>query len=281
VTLCRTTLSQLVGLIASEPPSAADADGLRDKRVEVFRAIPPADVTRYVRGQYNGYLSAPGVSPGSQTETFAALRLEIDNWRWAGVPFFIRAGKALAARATEVRIIFKPPPRLAFARHTPHPGEFILRIDPYPGADLMGQAKQPGAESTRTVDLSLTFSEELGMRRSPTSGFWVTPCGGMPCSSPGRTAWSRRGALCNPCWTRRPGWSPTPRDPGGRPAQRRCLPGTRVGATPGYIRTQCAEAICPAPQDNIFMSRGTRGRFHDGSIGMRWLASTASSSGPS
>lgn len=79
VTLCRTTLSQLVGLIASEPPSAADADGLRDKRVEVFRAIPPADVTRYVRGQYNGYLSAPGVSPGSQTETFAALRLEIDN----------------------------------------------------------------------------------------------------------------------------------------------------------------------------------------------------------
>jgi glucose-6-phosphate 1-dehydrogenase len=68
----------------------------------------------------------------------------------------------------------------------------------------MGQAKQPGAESTRTVDLSLTFSEELGMRRSPTSGFWVMPCGGMPCSSPGRTAWSRRGALCNPCWTRRP-----------------------------------------------------------------------------
>ena len=79
VTLCRTTLLQFVGLIASEPPSAADADGLRDKRVEVFRAIPPADVTRYVRGQYNGYLSAPGVSPGSQTETFAALRLEIDN----------------------------------------------------------------------------------------------------------------------------------------------------------------------------------------------------------
>ena len=203
--MCRTTLSQLVGLIASEPPSAADADGLRDKRVEVFRAIPPADVTRYVRGQYNGYLSAPGVSPGSQTETFAALRLEIENWRWSGVPFFIRAGKALAARATEVRIIFKPPPRLAFAPHTPHPGEFILRIDPYPGADLMVQAKQPGAESTRTVDLSLTFSEELGMRRSPTSGFWVTPCGGMPCSSSGRTAWSRRGALCNPCWTRRPG----------------------------------------------------------------------------
>jgi glucose-6-phosphate 1-dehydrogenase len=160
-------LLQLVGLIAAEPPSAADADGLRDKRVEVFRAIPPADPNRYVRGQYDGYLSVPGVSPGSQTETFAALRLEIDNWRWSGVPFFIRAGKALAAHATEVRMIFKPPPRLAFAQHTPHPDEFILRIDPFPGADMMVQAKQPGTQSTRTVDLSLTFSEELGEAPEP------------------------------------------------------------------------------------------------------------------
>jgi glucose-6-phosphate 1-dehydrogenase len=158
-------LLQLIGLIASEPPSAAD--GLSDKRVEVFRAIAPADVTRYVRGQYDGYLSVPGVSRGSQTETFAALRLEIDNWRWSGVPFFIRAGKALAARATEVRIIFKPPPRLAFAQHTPCPDEFILRIDPNPGADLVVQAKQPGAVSTRTVDLSLIFSEELGDAPEP------------------------------------------------------------------------------------------------------------------
>jgi glucose-6-phosphate 1-dehydrogenase len=160
-------LLQLIGLLASEPPSAADADGLSDKRVEVFRAIAPADVTRYVRGQYDGYLSVPGVSRGSQTETFAALRLEIDNWRWSGVPFFIRAGKALAARATEVRIIFKPPPRLAFAQHTPCPDEFILRIDPNPGADLVVQAKQPGAVSTRTVDLSLIFSEELADAPEP------------------------------------------------------------------------------------------------------------------
>ena len=160
-------LLQVLGLIASEPPSVADADGIRDKRVEVFRAIPPADVTRYVRGQYDGYLSVPGVSRGSQTETFAALRLEIDNWRWSGVPFFIRAGKALAARATEVKIIFKPPPHLAFAQHTPCPDEFILRIDPNPGADLVVQAKQPGAVSTRTVDLSLIFSEELGDAPEP------------------------------------------------------------------------------------------------------------------
>jgi glucose-6-phosphate 1-dehydrogenase len=156
-------LLQLIGLFASEPPSVADADGLRDKRVEVFRAIPSADPRHYVRGQYDGYLDVPGVKPGSQTETYAALRLEIDNWRWSGVPFFIRAGKALAARATEIRVVFKRPPRLAFEPHfNPDPDEFVLRIDPNAGADLVVQAKKPGARATRTVDLSLVFSEELG-----------------------------------------------------------------------------------------------------------------------
>ena len=156
-------LLQVLGLIASEPPSVADADGIRDKRVEVFRAMPPADPQHYVRGQYDGYRSVLGVNPGSQTETFAALRLEIDNWRWSGVPFFIRAGKELPERVTEVRIIFKPPPRLVFSPHTPHPDEFIIRIDPTPGADLVVQVKAPGPEPTlRTIDLSLIFSGELG-----------------------------------------------------------------------------------------------------------------------
>ena len=88
-------LLQLIGLFAAEPPSVADADGLRDKRAEVFRAMPSADPAHYVRGQYDGYRSVKGVQPDSQTETFAALRLEIDNWRWSGVPFFMRAGKEL------------------------------------------------------------------------------------------------------------------------------------------------------------------------------------------
>src|SRR5215475_10886097 len=160
-------LLQVLALIAAEPPSVADADGIRDKRVEVFRSIPAADPDRYVRGQYDGYLSVPGVSPGSQTETFAALRLEIDNRRWSGVPFFIRAGKALAAQATEVRIIFKFPPHLAFAQHPPHADEFILRIDPHPGANLTVQAMKPGAALTGTVDLSLLFPEELGEEPEP------------------------------------------------------------------------------------------------------------------
>lgn len=160
-------LLQLIGLFAAEPPSTADADGQRDKRVEVFRAIPSVDPKHYVRGQYDGYQTVPGVKPGSQTETFAALRLEIDNWRWAGVPFYIRAGKALPVRATEIRVIFKRPPKLAFSTLRPDPDELILRIDPNPGADLVIQAKQPGATTTRTVNLSVIFSEELGEAPEP------------------------------------------------------------------------------------------------------------------
>jgi glucose-6-phosphate 1-dehydrogenase len=160
-------LLQLIGLFAAEPPSVADADGLRDKRVEVFRAIPPVEPKHYVRGQYAGYQAVSGVSPDSQTETFAALRLEIDNWRWSGVPFYIRAGKALPVRATEIRVIFKRPPKLAFTPLTPDPDELILRIDPSPGADLVIQAKEPGANTTRTVDLALIFSEELGEAPEP------------------------------------------------------------------------------------------------------------------
>ena len=160
-------LLQLIGLIAAEPPSTADADGLRDKRVEVFRAIPSIQPAHYVRGQYDGYQSIQGVQPDSQTETFAALRLEIDNWRWAGVPFFIRAGKALPVRATEIRIIFKRPPRLPISTHAPDADELILRIDPRPGTDLVIQAKTPGANRTRAVDLSLIFADELGEAPEP------------------------------------------------------------------------------------------------------------------
>jgi glucose-6-phosphate 1-dehydrogenase len=160
-------LLQLVGLFAAEPPSTADADGLRDKRAEVFRAIPSIDPAHYVRGQYDGYRSIKGVAPDSQTETFAALRFEIDNWRWAGVPFYIRAGKALPVRATEIRIIFKRPPKLAITTETHDPDEFVLRIDPNPGTDMIIQVKEPGANRTRCVDLSLIFAEELGEAPEP------------------------------------------------------------------------------------------------------------------
>jgi glucose-6-phosphate 1-dehydrogenase len=160
-------LLQLIGLFAAEPPSCTGADGLRDKRAEVFRAIPSIDPAHYIRGQYDGYRSIKGVRPDSKTETFAALRLEIDNWRWAGVPFFIRAGKALPVRATEIRVFFKRPPKLAVMPERPDPNQFVLRIDPNPGTDLIVQAKEPGANTTRCVDLSLTFAKELGEAPEP------------------------------------------------------------------------------------------------------------------
>ena len=160
-------LLQLIGLFAAEPPSCAGADGLRDKRAEVFRAIPSIDPAHYIRGQYDGYRSIKGVRPDSQTETFAALKLEIDNWRWAGVPFFIRAGKALPVRATEIRVFFKRPPKLAVMPERPDPNQLVLRIDPNPGTDLIVQAKEPGENTTRCVDLSLTFAKELGEAPEP------------------------------------------------------------------------------------------------------------------
>jgi len=160
-------LLQLIGLFAAEPPSCAGADGLRDKRAEVFRAIPSIDPAHYIRGQYDGYRSIKGVRPDSKTETFVALKLEIDNWRWAGVPFFIRAGKALPVRATEIRVFFKRPPKLAVMPERPDYNQLVLRIDPNPGTDLIVQAKEPGENTTRCVDLALTFAKELGEAPEP------------------------------------------------------------------------------------------------------------------
>ena len=159
-------LLQLVGLIAAEP-SSGGPDAFRDKRVELFKAIRPADPRHYVRGQYAGYHDVTGVEPGSQTETFTALTLHIDNWRWSGVPFFIRAGKALPVRATEIRVIFKLPPELPFLPAANAPNELIFRIDPDAGVDLVVLAKERGADATRAVNLSLVFSDELAEAPEP------------------------------------------------------------------------------------------------------------------
>jgi glucose-6-phosphate 1-dehydrogenase len=104
---------QMMALIAMEPAASASADELRDKKCDVFLATRDAEPARCVRGQYAGYRSIAGVPQDSTTETFVALRLDVDNWRWAGVPFFVRAGKALARKCTEVRVFFRRPPRLA------------------------------------------------------------------------------------------------------------------------------------------------------------------------
>jgi glucose-6-phosphate 1-dehydrogenase len=162
-------LLQVLALVTMEPPANLGTEVLRDKKVEVFRAMPDADPAHYVRGQYEGYLDVPGVTPGSRTETYAALALHVDDWRWQGVPFFLRAGKAMATRATEVRVIFRRAPIFGVMKGVTHagPNELILRIDPNPGARLMVHAKQPGKAAVDEVSLDLLFSQQEGVMPTP------------------------------------------------------------------------------------------------------------------
>ncbi|MHB8191216.1 MAG: glucose-6-phosphate dehydrogenase [Ferrimicrobium sp.] len=160
-------LLQVLALLLMEAPTASGYRALWDKKVDVFRAMTTVDPAQCLRGQYEGYQKVPGVKAGSTTETFVALRLAVENWRWSGVPIFIRAGKAMAAQVTEVRVIFKRPPRLAFLeepRHT-QPNHLILRIDPDPGLRLAMLSKGPEGTQSRDVHLDLPFAAELG--RSP------------------------------------------------------------------------------------------------------------------
>ena len=162
-------LLQVLALIAMEPPSGADADDLRDKTGELLKAVAAADPKHYVRGQYEGYLDVPGVAKGSGTETYAALRLEIDNWRWAGVPVFLRAGKAMAERVTEVRLHLRRTPRLAFLPEIAHAerNQIVLRVDPDPGLRLALTAKDDRDSGWSPFSLDALFGRELGEPLEP------------------------------------------------------------------------------------------------------------------
>ncbi|OBI04802.1 glucose-6-phosphate dehydrogenase [Mycobacterium sp. E2462] len=155
-------LLQVLALVAMEPPVGPGDDDLNDKKAEVFRAMPALDPQRCVRGQYRGYTDVPGVAEDSQTETFIALRTEIDNWRWAGVPIFLRAGKALPERVTEVRMFLHHVPGFSFLpnRRPPEPNQIVLRIDPDPGMRL--QLSAQAGDSWHDVHLDSSFAEDLG-----------------------------------------------------------------------------------------------------------------------
>ena len=158
-------LMQVLSLVAMEPPTGHDVNSVNDRKRDVFVAMADAEPGHYVRGQYDGYRDVDGVAPGSQTETFSALRLEIDNWRWSGVPFFIRAGKSMPATVTEVRVVFNKTPWLGFVPRNaprPEPNQFVFRIEPQPGARLRLQAKKPDASALRPVQLDMTFSSYGG-----------------------------------------------------------------------------------------------------------------------
>ncbi len=160
-------LMQVLAMVAMEPPSLGGLGALSDRKRDVFAAMPAADPKRYVRGQYDGYDRTDGVAAGSTTETFSALELQIDNWRWSGVPFFIRAGKALPLSETEVRIVFKEPPSLGFssAADRADPNQFVLLIDPHPAARFVLQMKATDGPGLRPIDLDMSFGD--GAERVP------------------------------------------------------------------------------------------------------------------
>ena len=161
-------LLQIVALLGMEPPAGADADALRDEKVKLLRQVRTVDPDDLVRGQYRGYGDEEGVEAGSDVETFAALRFEIDSWRWAGVPWLIRAGKDLGVAATEAIITFNDPPRLLFTPPgTPEPGPNFLRfqLGKADGVKLHLHAKKPGEELVpEPIDLTVSYADVLGPR---------------------------------------------------------------------------------------------------------------------
>ncbi len=163
-------LMQVVAATAMEPPASREARPVKDAMFAVFAAMPQADPAQYVRGQYQGYKQIKGVARGSSTETYAAARFEIDNWRWTGVPFFIRTGKLLPVTQWELRLIFKAPPRLGFASRTsnkPKPDELVIRLYPSTGIRLLVDAQRGGGTEPEQINLDLEFAQEGGEGPTP------------------------------------------------------------------------------------------------------------------
>jgi glucose-6-phosphate 1-dehydrogenase len=170
---------ELLSFVAMEPPISFDADAVRNEKVKVWRAIQPIHSADTVRGQYGpgnvdgkpvvGYRQEERVHPRSQTETYAGLRLEIENWRWAGVPFYIRAGKRLAKRVTEITIQFKQPPLRLFkddqgsGTEGIKPNVISMRIQPDEGIALRFAAKVPGPNmSMSSVNMNFSYADAFG-----------------------------------------------------------------------------------------------------------------------
>ncbi len=162
-------LMQVVAMAAMEAPAGGDPETLRTAITTVFKSIKTADPARYVRGQYDGYQSITGVAAGSTTETYAAMTLEIENWRWSGVPFHIRTGKRLPVTQTELRLVFKESPRLGFGIRTEHnqPDQLVLRMDPSTGVRLILNAKRADTPTPDSIGLDMTFADEGGEGATP------------------------------------------------------------------------------------------------------------------
>ncbi len=181
-------MMELLALVALEPPSSFEAESVRREKLKVWQAIPPIPILNTVRGQYGpgivagqhviGYRDEERVDPESGTETYAALRLEIENWRWAGVPFYLRAGKRMKKRATEIGIQFKQPPLLIFNRmqasgpcNEIQPNLLTIRIQPDEGIALRFGAKVPTTPEMNVCPVNMDFDYESAFGKSSANGY--------------------------------------------------------------------------------------------------------------
>lgn len=163
-------LMQVIATGAMEPPAGPDPHNLNNAKHTLWQSIVPADPAHYVRGQYNGYLDIDGVAKDSTTETYAALRLDIDNWRWSDVPFFIRTGKRLPFLQTEFRVMFKDPPRLGLrieGRREPEPNELEIRLDPSTGMRIKFEAMRAESAEPEPVYFNMLFAQQGGEGPTP------------------------------------------------------------------------------------------------------------------
>jgi glucose-6-phosphate 1-dehydrogenase len=144
-----------------EPPATFDADAVRNEKVKVLRSVRPIGIEETVRAQYEGYCETEGVESGSQTPTYAAVKLFIDNWRWQGVPFYLRSGKALGKKTSEIVIEFEAPPHLMLelpVNYELTPNYLSLCIQPNEGIHLRFETKVPGSpQETRSVDMEFHY----------------------------------------------------------------------------------------------------------------------------
>jgi glucose-6-phosphate 1-dehydrogenase len=162
-------LMQVVAAAAMEAPARGDVATIKDAQATLFRSVVEADPANYVRGQYDGYLEIDGVAPDSATETYAALKLEIQNARWAGVPFFIRTGKRLPATQTELRVVFKEAPRLGFhvMDRDLAPNQLVVKLDPTTGIRVLLDAHRADSPGEGLIELDMEFAEEGGEGPTP------------------------------------------------------------------------------------------------------------------
>ena len=241
-------LMQVVAAAAMEAPAGGDPATLKDAQVALFRAVADRRPRHYVRGQYDGYLDIDGVAADSTTETFAALRLEIDNWRWSGVPFFIRTGKRLPVTQTELRLVFKHPPRLGFAALDRRPSRTSSSSSstrrPACGSSRGAPGGRAGAEPI-TLDMEFAAGGRRGRRRR-TRCCCTRRWSATARASPARTASRRPGGSCSRCSTRRRRCTRTRQGRGDRRRPTTCSPATAAGTAVDRVMTDAPTARPPS-----------------------------------